>query len=429
MLDPTESPSLNNVNQPVEQPLPFETLLENFRTSSKIQTKLVALLGTDINKIESFNIPPPPKTTLETRVWRGFLERNVEIKNPEYNELVIRKFQINPYIGVLDETEKTLTDRIINDIPSNEDYLLLREFQNQEWAVDTVATGVKLAKDGKYHEAIKQYDHALEIYGKCKEAYIARGAALANTGAYYKAVDEFKKALEIDPEHTNARAYLEATLDKIKVECLTRTESIQEENSQQKRSNDPDQEEAEYGDNSSKKKHKKDKSRKKKKKKSRRHSRRHDSDDSDDCSEYSYRSRSPDGRSRSRSRSVESRSSGHSHRRRSRKGKEHRRADQRSHSQRNRSRSPEVEHSTYSHSEVSQHIVPDKQSEWQHYGPEKIDLELVDSRQSKEDNSSQHNSAYNYHSPDSSSRRRSRHHRERSRSRSRDYRRDRHSRR
>ncbi|ORY02911.1 hypothetical protein K493DRAFT_77438 [Basidiobolus meristosporus CBS 931.73] len=423
MLDHQRNPVQDGVKSPQEQPPSFETLLENFRSSTKFQSNLVAILGQSFDKIEKFHFPPPPKTTLETRVWRGFFERDAEIKNPEYNELVIRKFQINPYVGVLDEPE---TSRADSGSTLSEDYLTLREFQNKEWAVDTVAFGVKLAKECKYDEAIRQYNHALEIYGKCKEAFIARGAALANTGALFKAVDEFKKALDIDPEHSNAKSYLEATLEKIKAENLTQTKSTHEKNelSPQKREHDRERhhEDDDCDRSRPKKKHKKEKS-KKKKKKSRRHSRRYDSDESEGRSDDSYRSRTMSPNEKTRSHSVESRSSEYGHRHRSRRGNESHGADERS--QRSQGHSAASKDCPDNHQSESQSTLPDKPSEYQYYGPEKIDFALVDGNQSREDRrESAHNSGSSR-----SSRRRSHRHRTRSRSRSRDYHRDRHHRR
>lgn len=67
-----------------------------------------------------------------------------------------------------------------------------------------------------YDQAIKLYQHALEIHPQCIDAYVAYGAALANKGDNNNlAIEQFENALKLDAKHPNAWTYLEKLLDKM----------------------------------------------------------------------------------------------------------------------------------------------------------------------------------------------------------------------
>ena len=64
-------------------------------------------------------------------------------------------------------------------------YENIRELQNKKWAELRLLKGVSLAKEKKFHEAIKCYDQAIATYADNADVYTARGAALANLQKVY----------------------------------------------------------------------------------------------------------------------------------------------------------------------------------------------------------------------------------------------------
>ena len=57
---------------------------------------------------------------------------------------------------------------------------------------------------GRYEEAIKCYDKALEIDEKYVNAWNNKGNALCNLGKYDEAIECYDKALEIDDKFVDA---------------------------------------------------------------------------------------------------------------------------------------------------------------------------------------------------------------------------------
>eukprot|EP00960_Hanusia_phi_P049732 759734-Hanusia_phi.AAC.1 len=93
-------------------------------------------------------------------------------------------------------------------------YSELRKKQNVSWANDSVRKGIHHAADRNYVMAIKCYQNALELDNENADAYVALGAAYANTSKSHEAIEAFTKALEIQPDHSNALKYLNATRSK-----------------------------------------------------------------------------------------------------------------------------------------------------------------------------------------------------------------------
>jgi tetratricopeptide (TPR) repeat protein len=63
---------------------------------------------------------------------------------------------------------------------------------------------------GKYPEAIKSYNRALELCPANQDARVARGAAQANQHSYADAIADFEAVLQQDPKNQNAASYLAA---------------------------------------------------------------------------------------------------------------------------------------------------------------------------------------------------------------------------
>ena len=57
-----------------------------------------------------------------------------------------------------------------------------------------------LAKLGKYDEAIKAYDKAIEINPQDSKAWYGKGAVLGLSSKYNEAIKAFDKAIEINPQ-------------------------------------------------------------------------------------------------------------------------------------------------------------------------------------------------------------------------------------
>lgn len=72
--------------------------------------------------------------------------------------------------------------------------------------------GFVLAERGRVEEAIRHYEKALELDPQYPEAYNNLGEALARSGRYDKALALFERALDLDPTQADARSNLGATL-------------------------------------------------------------------------------------------------------------------------------------------------------------------------------------------------------------------------
>jgi tetratricopeptide (TPR) repeat protein len=53
---------------------------------------------------------------------------------------------------------------------------------------------------GRYEEALKDYNKAIEIKPTLASAYVNRGIAYSHLGQYEKAIADYEKGLELDPE-------------------------------------------------------------------------------------------------------------------------------------------------------------------------------------------------------------------------------------
>jgi tetratricopeptide (TPR) repeat protein len=65
--------------------------------------------------------------------------------------------------------------------------------------------GIIYYTSGKYDDAIKDFNRAIEISPRYTQAYNNRGVAWRNIGEYKKAIEDYSKTLEINPQ--NAGAY------------------------------------------------------------------------------------------------------------------------------------------------------------------------------------------------------------------------------
>jgi len=65
---------------------------------------------------------------------------------------------------------------------------------------DWMEKGVALVMEGKYNEAIKAFDKAIELNPRDAVAYNNRGAAYGQIGNFKQQIEDSNKAIEINPE-------------------------------------------------------------------------------------------------------------------------------------------------------------------------------------------------------------------------------------
>lgn len=78
---------------------------------------------------------------------------------------------------------------------------------------DYLEKGDKLLEQGKYDEALKSYNKAIEINPKNDWAWYSKGSALSKLKRFVEAVESFNKAIEINPESDFYRITLGDTLE------------------------------------------------------------------------------------------------------------------------------------------------------------------------------------------------------------------------
>ncbi|MDI9314235.1 MAG: tetratricopeptide repeat protein [Hydrotalea sp.] len=64
--------------------------------------------------------------------------------------------------------------------------------------------GIAKAKLGKYNEAIKDFDKAIELNPQHAEAYYNRGNAKIDLGQYDSAIKDYNEAIKLNPQHADA---------------------------------------------------------------------------------------------------------------------------------------------------------------------------------------------------------------------------------
>ncbi|KAI8617031.1 hypothetical protein BC830DRAFT_1217527 [Chytriomyces sp. MP71] len=111
--------------------------------------------------------------------------------------------------------------RFLRENLDAESYLSLSKRQNAVWATRIVVKGIEHSQNKNWIEAIKEYTKAIEIHPECVDAFVARGAAYANQGKFDKAIQDHSHALKLQPNHENARRYLE--------KCMQRRDEIEAE--------------------------------------------------------------------------------------------------------------------------------------------------------------------------------------------------------
>ncbi|MGK7940886.1 MAG: tetratricopeptide repeat-containing serine protease family protein [Crocosphaera sp.] len=94
--------------------------------------------------------------------------------------------------------------------------LALSELGSYEKSIKSNRQDIKSRGLGRYKEAIKSYDKAIEISPDYIYAWYNRGFALEKLGRYEEAIKSYDKALEIDPNHEYAINNKKRLLEKLK---------------------------------------------------------------------------------------------------------------------------------------------------------------------------------------------------------------------
>lgn len=88
----------------------------------------------------------------------------------------------------------------------------LRQIQDEDLSMQSVQRGVEKVRSGESCAAVQHFNTALSLHEKNVEAYVGRAAAYANMGRFNMAETDLERALSMQPQHSNARAYMVETL-------------------------------------------------------------------------------------------------------------------------------------------------------------------------------------------------------------------------
>ncbi|MBR3632090.1 MAG: tetratricopeptide repeat protein [Elusimicrobiaceae bacterium] len=89
---------------------------------------------------------------------------------------------------------------------------VLSACQSMPTSSEWLARGEGYAQDGKSAQAIKAYNHALQLNPQRADIYAARGTAYFNQGEYALAAQDFAETLNRNPYYTDAYTALASAL-------------------------------------------------------------------------------------------------------------------------------------------------------------------------------------------------------------------------
>ena len=67
-------------------------------------------------------------------------------------------------------------------------------------AIGHYNAGVQLSDDGRWEEAMAEYDEAIRLDPQLALAYNNRGVAYKNLGKHQRAIEDFDAAIRLDPQ-------------------------------------------------------------------------------------------------------------------------------------------------------------------------------------------------------------------------------------
>lgn len=163
--------------------------------SNSVRVKLKALkpISTDysVSKDESETVPTSPLKFLDA------LESHPLYNNPCSLQTFCNAFGIIDHGSLLHGPPRAFND-----------YVSIRNTQNFCWARESVKRGIQFTKGGENENALKCYNHAIEVDRNFVDAYTARGALWVNVGKFDDGIEDFKTALRLNPTDANAGKYL-----------------------------------------------------------------------------------------------------------------------------------------------------------------------------------------------------------------------------
>jgi tetratricopeptide (TPR) repeat protein len=130
-------------------------------------------------------------------------------ENIENQAISINQSPIQPGVSSLEENASTLNDRGV-DLYAQGKYDEAIKCYDEAIEIDPQSSlawnnkGAALFSLGKYDEALQAYDRAIEIAPKYASAWNNKGSALYNEGKYNEAIQAYDRAIDIDSEYANA---------------------------------------------------------------------------------------------------------------------------------------------------------------------------------------------------------------------------------
>lgn len=100
------------------------------------------------------------------------------------------------------------------------DYTSIRRQQNQNWADARLQEGIALARANEYRRAHQAYQQGLDLIPNHVELLVASAANQANQGHKQQAMAMLEQALHIEPDHGNAKQYLQEIQQSLRQSAL-----------------------------------------------------------------------------------------------------------------------------------------------------------------------------------------------------------------
>ena len=175
---PSPSP-YSFMSTPSHSSLPVPYGFPSFkRQGSNSQVAASASLGSPLS---SYPVPPSRSRRRRARPtnYLHWLRSQPLFLNPAGLSILLTAYAINQHgsLSSLPAPPPTLAA----NTPTLSAHL--RQLQNTQWAKETVARGISLSRNGSYANAMRLYQHALEIEPMYVEAVVARGACWVLQGS------------------------------------------------------------------------------------------------------------------------------------------------------------------------------------------------------------------------------------------------------
>jgi tetratricopeptide (TPR) repeat protein len=138
--------------------------------------------------------------------YREDLKSDLIFKNPLSIELMADSFDLVDFQSFLETKE----------ISPHDYYDYIKDEQNRNWAIQMIREGITLSKQGKDSKALDCYNQAIDVDPNNVDAFVAKGALQCKLENFNDSIKQFNIALGLDPDHPNAKKYLQ--IAKVKME-------------------------------------------------------------------------------------------------------------------------------------------------------------------------------------------------------------------